>query len=249
MPTQGVWDQQGSQPDLQIFIGADEFTDILAASTLQLSGEGFVPPLYANVPETATSLFVKSLSELLLRSGVYATPLWSGFTGTLGTGTPNSGATQEAFGTAAAVAGPTKVPNTRGPLATQPGVPPQPASTLDTLTGGVNGPQPKGIQIDSVDVIYQVLALAAAAADIGLTKTVFANLVAPVTTNLIAYGANGLPTAIGAEPQVTNVPVIAPASMIVASDTDVVLGINLAAGATGSIQFYGAVIKAHYNLN
>ncbi len=178
------------------------------------------------------------VSELLLRSGVLATPQYD----------------QEQFGTAASVPGPSAVANTNGPLG-EPnpvtpyfqGFPPLTAAQLTTLAGATAGAQPKGIQIDSVDVIYQVLADATAvAATIGLTKTVFANLVAPVVTNLIALGANGLPVIIGAQPQVTNVPVTTPA-MIVAADTEVLLNINLTGGTAGTIKFYGAVIKAHYN--
>ena len=246
--TDGAWDQGSAQPDLQLFIGADEFA--LLGGTAPLPATIATPGLlFRTVSAGSAAIFAKSLSELFLRSGVFATPLYSGFTGTLGTGVANPGATQEAFGTAASVPGPSSVAGTSGPLALPPGVPPQPASTLATLTGGVSGPQPKGIQIDSVDVIYQVLADATAvAATIGLTKTVFKNLVAPVVTNLIALGAHSLPTAIGAQPQVTNVAVTTPA-MIVAADTDVLLNINLTGGTAGTIKFYGAVIKAHFNLN
>ena len=120
---------------------------------------------------------------------------------------------------------------------------------MATLAGPVTGIVAKGIQIDSVDVIYQVLTDATAvAATIGLTKTTFSNLVAPVVTNLIALAAHGLPVVIGAQPQVTNVAVTTPA-IIQAADTDVLLNINLTGGTGGTIKFYGAVIKAHYNFN
>lgn len=235
--TQGRWTAKTPFPDLQQFIGADEFA--LLAGTAPLPASIATPGLlFRTVAAGSAAIFAKSLSELLLRSGVYANPQYD----------------QEQYGTAASQPGPSAVAGTNGPLAepnpSSPyyqGFPPTPGASLTTLAGGVTGPQPKGIQIDSVDVIYQVLADATAvAATIGLTKTVFANLVAPVVTNLIALGNNGLPVVIGAQPQVTNVPVTTPA-MIVAADTDVLLNINLTGGTAGTIKFYGAVIKAHYN--
>lgn len=231
--TDGRWTQGTSVPDLQQFIGADEFA--LLGGTAPLPSTIATPGLlFRTVAAGSAAIFAKSLSELLLRSGVYATPAYD----------------QEQFGTAAAQPGPSSVSGTSGPLALQQGQPPVLASQMGTVIGGVQtGPIPKGIQIDSVDVIYQVLADATAvAATMGLTKTVFKNLTAPVVTNLIALGANGLPVVIGAQPQVTNVAVASPA-MIVASDTEVLLNINLTGGTAGTIKFFGAVVKAHYNLN
>jgi hypothetical protein len=187
---------------------------------------------------------------MLKRTGVFAEPLWSGFTGTLGTGTANAGASLEAFGTAAATPGPSTVANTRGLSGLPPGHPPQPAATLATLTGGVNGPQPKGFQITSIDVIYSVATLAAAAATVGVTDTVFVSGAAPVVTNRIALGANSLPTAIGgaAGPYVKNVPVTAPAFPTTAN-TETIVNVNLTGGASGTVEFYGVVLYVAYNLN
>lgn len=234
--TDGRWTSGTSFPDLQIFVGADEFTDLagLATTPSSIATPGV---FFKTVPATDASIFVASLAEAWLRSGVYATPQYD----------------QEQYGTAASVPGPTTVANTSGSLALPgsgspyyQGFPPIPGTTMATLAGPVTGAAAKGIQIDSIDVIYQVLTLAAAAATVGLTSTVFANLVAPVVTNIIALGAHSLPTAIGAHPQVTNVPVTTPA-MTVGIDTEVLLNVNLTAGATGTINFYGVVIKAHYN--
>ena len=195
--------------------------------------------MFKTVPSGDACIFFSSIPYAMLRSGVYATPQYD----------------QEQYGTAASQPGPSAVNGTSGPLALPnpvapyyQGYPPTPGASMATLAGSVAGPQPKGIQIDSVDVIYQVLTDATAvAATMGLTKTVFANLAAPVVTNLIALAANGLPVIIGAQPQVTNVAVPTP-GMIVASDTELLLNINLTGGTAGTIKFYGAVIKAHFNL-
>jgi hypothetical protein len=237
--TDGRWTQGTPNPDLQIFFGADQFVDV---STLSTVAATIVTPgvLFKTVGAGAAAIFVSSLPGLLLRSGVYASAAYD----------------QEQYGTAASVPGPSLVSGTSGPLAL-PGsgspnyqaFPPIPKASMATLAGPVTGPTKKGIQIDSVDVIYQILTDATAvAATMGLTATVFANLAAPVVTNLIALGANGLPVIIGAQPQVKNVAVTTPA-MIVAADTEVLLNINLTGGTAGTIKFFGAVIKAHFNLN
>jgi hypothetical protein len=237
--TDGRWTQGTSNPDLQLFIGAQKFKDLagLATTPATIATPGL---LWQLVPAGDACIFVAELDELMLRAGVYATPAYD----------------QEQFGTAASQPGPSSVSGTSGPLAIPgsgtpnfQGFPPIPSALMATLAGPVSGPTQKGIQIDSVDVIYQVLADATAvAATMGLTKTTFSNLAAPVVTNLIALGANGLPVVIGAQPQVTNVLVPTP-GMIVAADTEVLLNINLTGGTAGTIKFFGAVIKAHFNLN
>lgn len=245
--TNGRWEQGSSNPDLQIFIGASEFEDVAKLATLASAGTGL---LSWHVPAADASTFFADVSAMLKRTGVFAVPLWSGFTGTLGTGEANAGASLEAFGTAAATPGPSTVANTRGISGLPPGNPPQPAATLATLTGGVNGPQPKGFQITSIDVIHSVAALAAAVATVGVTDTTFVSGVAPVVTNRIALAANGLPTAIGgaAGPYVTNVPVAAPA-FPTSADTETIINVNFTAGATGTVDFYGVVLYVAYNLN
>lgn len=237
--TDGRWTQGTLVPGLQQFIGADEF--MLAAGNAPLASSFTAGLLFRTVAAGSTAILAKSLSELLLRAPVYA----------------NAAYDQEQFGTAASVPGPSAVSGTNGPLAipgsgtpNYQGFPPTPSALMATLVGANGGGAgSKGIQIDSIDVIYQVLADATAvAATIGLTKTVFGNLVAPVVTNLITLGANGLPVIIGAQPQVTSVAVTTP-SLIVAADTQVILNINLTGGTAGTIKFYGAVVKSHYNLN
>jgi hypothetical protein len=189
--------------------------------------------VFKTVPAGDASIFAANLGQFL-RAPVYATPAYD----------------QEQFGTAAAQPGPSSVSGTGGPLQLPQGQPPMTTSQLATVSGSyVSGPAKKGLQIDSVDVIYQVLADATAvAATIGLTKTDFANLVAPVVSNLIALGAHSLPVVVGAQPQVTNVAVASPA-MLVDSDSEVILNVNLTGGTAGTIKFYGAVIHGHFNFN
>ena len=240
MNTDGKYTQAGASGDLQIFVGATEFIDTAGLATTASSAAGY---LSKNIPATDASTFFANVTAMLKRTGIYATPLWTG-------STANAGATQEAFGTAASVAGPTTVPNTRGPLGTYPGVPPYPSANLDTLTGGVNGPQAKGFQITSVDVIYEVDTLALSAATIGITDTVFSNNAAPTVTNRLALAANGLPTATNTAGQqhVTNIAIPTP-TYPVTSDTETIVNVNLTSGATGTCKFFGVVLHVAFNLN
>ncbi len=229
--TDTTWEQGTPQNDLTLFLGADQWTDFTGLATNPAAPAAGL--LYKVVPATVASKFFITAEGLLQRAGVYASAALS----------------QQQYGTAASVPGPSQIAGTSGPLGLGAGFPPIVGAKLATLTGGVSGPIPKGVQINSVDVIYQVLTLAASAATLGLTTTKFANLTAPVVANIIALGTNGLPTAIGAQPQVTNVPVVAPAMITSLTDTQVLLNVNLTAGATGTVNFYGAVLKCSFNFN
>jgi hypothetical protein len=233
--TDGRWTQGSASSDLTIFIGADKFVDFAAVATLPAAPAAGL--LYKTVGNNAVAKFFASL-DLLLRSGQFATAAFS----------------QSQFGTAAAQPGPSSVAGTSGPLALNPGFPPVTAANMSTVGGTVGaapmtGPLPKGIQINSFDVVYQVLGLAAAAATVGLTRTKFVNLAAPVVSNIVALGANGLPTVIGAQPQVTTVTVTSPAMIVPVGDTEVILNVNLTGGATGTVNFYGVNLNCSFNFN
>jgi hypothetical protein len=227
--TDGRWTQDVSVPDGQFFIGASEFFDNASLAARTSAGAGLFS---LNLASTQAGTFFANL-EAFIRTGVYATTAYD----------------QEQYGTAASQPGPSLVANTSGPESVT-GFPPFLAAQLPTLTGGQVGPVPKGTQIDSIDVIYGVYTVAATAATIGLTKTVFTNAAAPVVTNLITLGVNGLTTTTSTAGQVKviSVPVATP-SMIVSSDTEVVLNVNLTAGTGGTVAFYGVVVHCHYNWN
>jgi hypothetical protein len=229
--TDGKWQQAQANNDLVVFLGADQWTDFAAVSTLPTAPAAGL--IYKVVPTTAASKFFITGEHLFLRSGILGSANFD----------------QNQFGTAAAVPGPSAVAGTSGPLGTYAGYPPIPGAQMNTVGLPVTGAPAKGIQINSIDVIYQVLAVAASAATIGLTKTSFVNLAAPVVTNIIALGANGLPTVIGAQPQVTTVAVASPSMIVASSDLQVLLNVNLTAGSGGTINFYGAVIRCSYNFN
>ena len=226
--TQGKFTQDGAANDLQIFLGASAFVDTAGHAVFTVGGPGLASQ---NLASTLAGTLYATRMDLYKRTGEYATPAGS----------------QEQFGTAASVPGPTAVANTSGPLA-QKGYPPTIGTSMSTLAGPATEPIPKGIQIDSVDVIYAVGAVNAAAATMELTKTKFVNGVAPAVVDLIALGVNGLPVVAAAQPYVTNVKVTTPV-MLTDSDSQIILNVNLTAGSGGTITFYGAVLHCSYNLN
>jgi hypothetical protein len=119
---------------------------------------------------------------------------------------------------------------------------------MATLAGATAGPWPKGVQINSIDVIYHVITLAASLATVGVTVTKFVDKTAPVVTNIITLAANGLSTAANGNQYVTNVAVPTPV-MLTDADSQVIVNVNLTAGATGTIDFFGVVLHCSYNFN
>lgn len=228
--TQSRWTGDTPASDMRIFVGATEFLDVAAHATVASAGTGLFT---LNLAAGLAGTFFANLSSLLRRTGSLAA----------------AGPSQQQFGTAAGVPGPSGVAGTSGPLAQSgyPGAAGWVSATNPTLLGPATEPLSKGMQINSVDVIYSVLTVNAALATIGLTKTKFSNLVAPVVTNLIALGANGLPVAFNAAgPNVKTVTVLNP-SMLTDLDSETILNINLTAGAGGTVVFYGAELGVSFN--
>lgn len=123
------------------------------------------------------------------------------------------------------------------------GIPPIPSSSLPTLKGPTVGFQKKGMMITAIDVIYKV-AVALTVATVGIVETKFVNNTAPVTTNILAIAANGLPTAIQAQPYVFHIPIVVP-SFITDPDASVLAVINM----TGTVDLYGMELYCTYNFN
>jgi hypothetical protein len=229
--TEGKWSQGGTSNDMQIFLGASEFNDVAGVATLASSAAGLFSQ---NVGSAAAATFFANIESLLRRTGEYAV----------------AGSSQQQFGTAASVPGPSAVPGTSGPLALLPVIPPIPSSQMATLGNIQAGPIPKGMYVTAIDVIMEIDTVNAAAFTLGLTKTVFANGATPVVTSIVALGNNGLVKTYGTtgKPSVQTVTVSAP-TMITDSDASILLNINLTAGTGGTAKFFGAVLHVTYNLN
>lgn len=226
--TNSRWTQDTANPDLEIFVGATEFKDQAAVATFASAGAGL---LTLNLATTAAGNFFANISAALKRTGVLATPAL----------------TQEQFGTNASQPGPSAVAGTSGPGGPA-GYPPFTAAQLATLGTPATGAFKKGFQINSVDLIYSAATVNLALAQMGLTRTVFVDNIAPAVTNIIALGANGMPVAFRAQPYRFNIPVVTPA-METSADTELILNVKLTAGGGGTALFYGAVLKCSFNFN
>lgn len=229
MPTtEQFWQSNTAFNDMQIFIDPYHIATLAGAATLTRAGSGLVSLAIAASEACVFEAFFTPKT----RTGMYATPALN----------------QQEFGTAAAQPGPSTVPNTSGPLALRPGFPPILAANMATLGNIQRGPIPKGVQINSVDAIYSVAGAALSLATIGVTKTVFANNTAPVVTNLLANAANGLPTAIQAQPYVTNVP-LTTVAFITDNDVEPLIELDLTTAAGGTANLYGLVARCSFNYN
>jgi hypothetical protein len=229
MPTtEGIWMQNTAPNDMQIFIDPHHLWVASGSATLTRSGTGLV-----NLAIGASqACVIEGLFTPTLRTGMYATPALD----------------QQQFGTAASQPGPSTVANTSGPLALKPGFPPILAANMATLGAIQTGPIAKGVQINSLDVIYSVAGAALTSATVGVTKTVFANNAAPAVTVLLANVANGLPTAIQANPYVTNVALPTPA-FITNNDAEPIIELDLTTASGGTSTLYGIVVRCSFNYN
>jgi hypothetical protein len=230
--TDGRWEQSTPFTDAQIF--ERSFTAIGTQPTPTSPGPGL---FYYAMAAASTYNFFISLATLV-RSGQLAT----------------SAVNQEQFGTAALQPGPSLVPNTTDPRAAPAGFPPYTNALNPVLTGGLKTPIPKGIQINAIDVIYEIDGNAATSVTAGLTLTQFpippAAPAAPVVTNLIALGANGLSTAANTAgfAKVTRLTVPTP-SFNSFSDVETLFNLNFVLPAGSTAKLYGAIFLASFNYN
>lgn len=235
--TLGRWEAQTPFTDGQLFLGASKFTPLVAASAVPASAGAGLFTL--NTPASTTANLFAELNQIL-RTGQLAT----------------AAVNQEYFGTAAVAPGPSSVAGTSDPLALPPGFPPWLNSVNPTLTGGnansgVKGPIPKGIQINTVDLIYEVDTGAITSVTFGLTTTkmpTVATSAAPVVTNIIALGTNGLPTAVNTAGQATRTRItVASPAFFILDGTEVIANANFVTPAGNTVKFYGVVLGVTYN--
>lgn len=110
----------------------------------------------------------------------------------------------------------------------------------------------KGIKLKSYDVIYQISTLALTSQVTTVVQTLFANNVANASSVLLASAANGLQTAVQANPYVTNV-VISPAPAVdgyfITPDQEVGLEVTVVTPATSTYILYGIELVFDYNYN
>lgn len=108
----------------------------------------------------------------------------------------------------------------------------------------------KGYKLLSVDVIYQIGTLALTTHTIRIDQTVHANNVANAITAVLANGANGLATAVQANPYVTNVPLAAGQQIYrIGADQSIWVELNVVTPATSTYKLYGFDCSVEFNFN
>jgi hypothetical protein len=226
--TDSTWNQDTPNSDLEIFIGATEWRDAGNHATIATPSAGVIA---WTVPAAQTSVFLANIQAMIKRTGVFATPA----------------SVQQQYGTAASLPGPTQVANTSDPEGLR-GYPPFTASKLATLIGPQAGAIPKGIQINSMDVIYSVNALNITAGKLMLNLVTYIdNTASPSVISLIP-STNNLTLTARANLYRTNIPVASPVFAI-NSGQSASLEVDVTTVAGGTFTFYGCVAKCSFNFN
>lgn len=126
------------------------------------------------------------------------------------------------------------------------GIPP--FSGLSQLTP-TTSPRPKGIGIKGIYPVYGISGAALTTNTIGITKTAFSNIAAPVVTNIIADAANTLATSTNAQPYVTPINLATPAIMQVTKYASYSIEWDVTTAGGGAAQLYGVFLDVLYNYN
>lgn len=223
--TDGRFEQKLPFTDAFLPMDASDFFSVGGASTLTLNAKGDVS---FNAGASITGKWICSITGLLFRKGL--APFL-----------------QEQFGTAAGVAGPTSVANTSDPDA-QIGPPPQTgALTITPQTGFA----PKGVKIVDYVLHYRIDTNPLSTHTSGLSKTVKPTPGTPaalVVTDIVANAANGLATAVNANPQSTLIAVASPV-FNVTDLSELVIEVDATTPVGGAYRMYGGTLHVQYNYN
>lgn len=221
--TAGWWLQDSALPDGQVFQTAS--SGIVTAGAVVVNRDGL--GLY-NVTAAASQTVTMGFNlGHILRFGMQDDE-------------------QNAFGSASGTGqqGLPTPPNTFATNLQQSGRPP--FTQAQNLVVPTN--RPKGIGILSVTPIYTISTLAATSVSIGVTKTVFANGIAPSVTALLAAAANGQPTATSAQPNAVT-SAITTQSLITDVNAEVIAELTLVLPATSTAKIYGMRWAVQFNYN
>lgn len=222
--TAGFWEQDSLFPDGQIFQRANT-NPSAGAVVYNRDGLGLIN-VTAVAAQTVTMQF--NLSDIL-RFG-------------------KQDDEQQAFGSASGI-GQNSLPTPPNTFATNWGQSGRPPFT-QAQNQVVPTRRPKGIGILSVTPIFTIATLAATSVSIGVTKTVFANGIAPAVTALLAAGANGQPVAVTANPNaIVSTLLSANQAPIIDVNAEVIAELSLVLPATSTAKIYGLVWGIQYNYN
>lgn len=220
--TAGWWLQDSALPDGQIF---QKVPSSVSAGAVVYNRDGLgLINVTAAASQTVTMQFIP---DKILRFGMQDDE-------------------QQAFGSASGTGqqGLPTPPNTFATNLQQSGRPPFTIAQNQVVPTN----RPKGIGVLSVTPIYTVSTLALTSVSIGVTKTVFANGVAPAVTALLAAGANGQPTATSAHPNAV-ASALTTTSLITDVNAELIAELTLVLPATSTAVIYGLVWNVQFNYN
>lgn len=221
--TAGWWLQDTALPDGQIF---QPFSDaIVSAGAITATRDGL--GLYEGAAAASQTVTLAFILKNIFRYGMQDDE-------------------QQAFGSASGTGqqGLPTPPNTFATNLQQSGRPPFTQAQNQVIPTN----RPKGIGVLSVTPIYQVSTLALTSVSIGVTKTVFANGIAPAVTALLAAGANGQPTATSAQPNAI-ASALTTQTPITDVNAEVIAELSLVLPATSTAKIYGLAWKVQFNYN
>jgi hypothetical protein len=242
MQTSGTFSQDKAFPDAQIMFDALEFVGTGAtpvSSVVTIAGIN-TPYISGTVAGTFTA--TANLSNLLLRTGVFAPSTAQTLSG-------------QAFGTAAGLPGPqAAVAGTSSPsgFGINQVTPPVTKANLPTLVGSVAGAKPKGTQINWIDLLYvpgattPVTSITTTVSQIQLPSGVGAtpaliSTIIPATTS---------PTTVAVAGKVTRTR-LTPANpvMYTLDGTMIVMNTVVVYAAGSGLLFLGCILGCSFNFN
>lgn len=106
----------------------------------------------------------------------------------------------------------------------------------------------KGIQVNTINLVYQVLGANLTSATIGMTKTQFASGVAPVVTALLANANNGILLPVAAQPVITGIAIPTPAP-ITTRFAQTLIEVDITTPAGSTVNLYGLFLDVSFNFN
>lgn len=228
--TNSTWTHNTGQGDAKLVVAPQDMMISFAAAADAVLTRNAAGDWSWNQIASKTNIYSVSVSRTLERLG-----LNGDFQETFGTATPNNstGGAQPAF-----------VGNQGGPQSF-PGRPPQAgASFLAPVVGSVA----KGFKLTDVSFVYLIGGAALTAITCRVDKTVYANNVANAITPVLATGANGLATAIQANPYVTKV-ATPNAIYNVTDNSDIIAELSVQTQAAGTCRIYRMILHGTFNYN
>ena len=231
MVTSGFVMQGLPNPDGHVFIPINPANGTANPGVRTRLGGG----LAATVQPAATaSVYEISLDALLFRYGMQDD-------------------SQMAFGTRASTSGAAALPLLPGVLDISPysRLPRPPIASANVFgNGGSAVGIAKGIAIKGVSLVYQPIGAALTSVTIGITKTQFANGVAPVVTNILPNVNNGLLLAVAAQPVITTIPVpVVNQVMLTNRFAEYLIEIDPVTAGGGTLNLFGIFLDLAYNYN